>query len=93
MEKILLLVSFLLIGVTVLESKALELPVIFSDNMVVQQKTDAPIWGKASAGENIEVISTWGEKISVKAKTNGKWQAKLKTPEAGGPYEIKIKGK
>ncbi len=89
----LLLVSFLLIGVTALESKALELPAIFGDNMVMQQKTAAPIWGKASAGENIEVISTWGEKTVAKAKTNGRWLAKLKTPEAGGPYEIKIKGK
>ncbi len=93
MEKILLFVSFLLIGVTVLESKALELPAIFGDNMVMQQKTESPIWGKASAGEDIEISSTWGEKTTAKAKTNGKWTAKLKTPEAGGPYELTIKGK
>lgn len=92
MEKVLLLVSFLLIGVTVLKSKALELPAIFGNNMVMQQKTENAIWGKAAAGEDIEINSTWGEKTTVKAKTNGEWMTKLKTPEAGGPYEITIKG-
>jgi len=93
MERILLLFSFLLTGITALESNALELPNVFGDNMVLQQRTEAPIWGKTEAGETIEVISTWGEKASVKAKADGKWLAKIKTPAAGGPYEIKIKGK
>jgi sialate O-acetylesterase len=93
MEKFLFFVSFLLIGIITIESKALELPAIFGDNMVMQQKTDAPIWGKTSSGENIEIISSWGEKVSVKAKTDGKWMTKIKTPAAGGPYELTIKGK
>jgi sialate O-acetylesterase len=93
MEKVLLLISFLVIGITTLESKALELPAIFGNNMVMQQKAECPIWGKASAGENVEITSTWGEKTTAKAKTDGKWMARLKTPEAGGPYEVKIKGK
>jgi sialate O-acetylesterase len=93
MEKVLILISFVLIGITALESKALELPAIFGDNMVVQQKTETPIWGKASAGENIEITSTWGEKTTLKAKNNGEWMAKIKTPEAGGSYELTIKGK
>jgi sialate O-acetylesterase len=93
MEKILLSVSFLIIGITALESKAIELPSVFGDNMVMQQKTEASIWGKAKAGENIEVTSSWGEKVSVNADVDGKWLEKIKTPAAGGPYEIKVKGK
>ena len=46
MEKFLLFISVLLFGLTVLESKALELPAVFGDNMVVQQKTNTPFWGK-----------------------------------------------
>jgi sialate O-acetylesterase len=92
MERILLLVSFYLLGVTVLESKALELPAIFGNNMVMQQKTENAIWGKAEPGENIEIISSWGEGVTAKAKTNGEWLAKIKAPEAGGPFELKIKG-
>jgi sialate O-acetylesterase len=93
MERILFLVSFLLIGVTVLESKALELPAIFGNNMVMQQETEALIWGKATAEEKIEITSTWGQKATAEANTQGEWITKLKTPEAGGPYEIKIKGR
>ncbi len=93
MYKSLSVFSFLLIGITALESQALGLPSIFGDNMVMQQKTENPIWGKASMEEDIEIIASWGEKTSAKAKASGKWMAKLKTPEAGGPYEIQIKGK
>jgi sialate O-acetylesterase len=93
MERILFLVSFMFIGIIAFESNALELPSIFGDNMMMQQKTEAAIWGKAVAGETIEVTSTWGEKASAKAKADGKWLTKIKTPVAGGPYEIKIKGK
>ncbi|MBN1693812.1 glycosyl hydrolase family 2 [candidate division WOR-3 bacterium] len=93
MEKVLLLISFLLVGITAFESKALELPSIFGNSMVMQQKTECPIWGKASSGEDIEITSSWGEKTIAKAKANGKWEAKLKTPEAGGPYKLTIKGK
>jgi len=92
MEKFVLFMSFLLIGITAIESKALELPAIFGDNMVMQQKTENNIWGKASAGENIEITSSWGEKTTAKAKVSGKWTAKIKTPAAGGPYELNIKG-
>jgi len=91
-EKVLILISFLLFGITAFESKALELPAIFGDNMVMQQKTENPIWGKAYAGEDIEIISSWGEKTTAKAKANGEWQTKVKTPEAGGPYKVTIKG-
>ena len=91
-EKILLLISFLLFGVTAFKSKALELPAVFGNNMVMQQKTENPIWGKAAAGEDIEINSSWGEKATAKAKTSGEWATKIKTPEAGGPFEITIKG-
>jgi sialate O-acetylesterase len=92
MKRILLLFYILSIGLISLKANVLELPSIFGDNMLIQQKTEAPIWGKAEPGEKVEIISTWGENASTKTDKNGNWKVKLKTPEAGGPYEINIKG-
>ena len=65
---------------------------IFGDHMVLQQKTDAAIWGWADADE--EVTVTLGDaKATTKAGGDGKWLMKLATPAAGGPYEIVVKGK
>jgi len=35
------------------DKKALSLPAIFSDNLVLQQNTEAAVWGKATAGSKI----------------------------------------
>lgn len=72
-------------------SAAIRLPYFFSDNMVLQQQTDAAIWGWATAGSNVQVITSWNKaKYSAKADANGKWKLKVKTPAAGGPYNITI---
>jgi len=71
----------------------LELPSVFSDNMILQRETDVYIWGKSYPNENVEVISSWGEKSITTSDLNGKWITKLSTPEAGGPYQVGIKSK
>ena len=63
---------------------------VFSDHMVLQQKTDVTIWGSGSPGNDIEVISSWGEKSKNKISEDGSWNVLLKTPNYGGPYEVKI---
>ena len=66
-----------------------ELPPIFADNMVLQQQTDAALWGKAEPGAKITVTTTWSKaKTVVNAGEDGKWFARVATPAAGGPYEI-----
>ena len=41
-------------------SKAnISLPEIFSDNMVLQQKSDVIIWGWAKTGETIVIKADW----------------------------------
>jgi sialate O-acetylesterase len=68
-----------------------KLPAIFGDNMVLQQKTDAAIWGKAVNGSTVKVITSWNNKMyTVKAGNDGSWKVKVTTPSAGGPYEISI---
>ena len=70
-----------------------KLPAVISDNMVLQQKTNATIWGWADPGEKIKVKASWRWlfRSSTTADKDGKWELKLKTPKAGGPYDITIK--
>lgn len=80
-----LLLSQLGIGQTQLVS-------IFSDHMVLQQNTSVAIWGTDKPNTLIQIKSTWGQISQVKTDKNGAWKTKLKTIQAGGPYEVKVKG-
>ena len=68
-----------------------KLPAIFGDNMVLQQQTDAAIWGIASKNATVKVTTSWNNKsYNAKAGSDGKWKLKVATPSAGGPYEVII---
>ena len=85
-----LFVFFLLISPNLLNAKVV-LPSFFSDNMVLQQKTDAAIWGWSKANGSVQLTSSWNKKkYIVQADQAGKWKLKITTPGAGGPYEITI---
>ncbi|MEO7214914.1 sialate O-acetylesterase [Mucilaginibacter sp.] len=63
----------------------------FSDNMVLQQKTKAAIWGKADPGKTISVTAAWSSKrYTTVAGADGKWKIMLATPSYGGPYDITV---
>lgn len=65
---------------------------LFTDNMVLQQKTDAPVWGTAAPGAEVSVQTSWNRKTyDVLAGEDGKWMVKVRTPKAGGPYSMTIK--
>ncbi len=69
------------------------LPSIISSNMVLQQNTQAPLWGWADAGEKISISASWlNNNITTVANPQGEWMVKLRTPTAGGPYKIIING-
>lgn len=66
-----------------------ELPSLFSDNMVLQQQTSAAIWGKAKPRSKIVITNTWSKTKTVAvADDTGKWFTRVDTPIAGGPYEM-----
>jgi sialate O-acetylesterase len=71
----------------------ISLPSILSDNMVLQQKSAATIWGWTTVlEETITVSGSWNNKeVKAQAK-NGVWSVQLATPMAGGPYKLTIKG-
>ncbi|WP_425614734.1 sialate O-acetylesterase [Anatilimnocola sp. NA78] len=69
----------------------IRLPKLFNDHMVLQQNTEANVWGWAAPNEEVKV--TLGDATaSTKADADGKWKTKIKTPKAGGPHELKFKG-
>lgn len=68
----------------------LKLPSLIGDNMLLQQKTNAKIWGKANPGHKIVVTSSWNSTGKAISGKDGKWSVSLKTPDAGGPYTISI---
>jgi len=71
-----------------------KLPAVMSDHMVLQQQSDARLWGWADPGEEVSVKGAWAKAFSkpIKAGKDGKWEQKLTTPKAGGPYTITVKG-
>ncbi|GGG91461.1 sialate O-acetylesterase [Pedobacter zeae] len=72
------------------QSKIL-LPSVFSDNMVLQQKNNAAIWGKATAGKAVKVTVSWNKiNYGAIADAGGNWKIKVATPAYGGPYSITI---
>jgi sialate O-acetylesterase len=85
-------IAFLLFILLPFFAKAeIRLPYFFSDNMVLQQKTDAAIWGWAKPGSTVQIITSWNKKkYSTTTNAEGKWKTKIATPAAGGPYEVTI---
>ena len=83
-----LTIGLLFAGIFALQAKV-ELPQIFADNMVLQQQTDAAIWGYAKPNAKVTVTTTWSKaKTTAIADADGKWFVRVATPMAGGPYEI-----
>lgn len=89
MKKIIVLLAILLSACEI--NAKIELPSIFANNMVLQQKSMVTIWGKASPNKKISVSGTWNKtKYNTISKDDGSWSLKIKTPAAGGPYELNI---
>ena len=74
-------------------SAEVRLPAIVGDNMVLQQRMGAPLWGWADPGETVTVAGSWGKKASAAADDKGKWKLCLPTPAHGGPHTVTITGK
>jgi len=67
------------------------LPAIFADGMVMQQNTDAALWGTSDKNGSVKITTSWNKKsYRTEVNSNGKWKIKVSTPEAGGPFNISI---
>ena len=72
-------------------SAQIELSNLFSDNMVLQQESHVNFWGKAKKNQELIIYTSWSGKIIRTIVTDdGSWEVKIKTPSAGGPYNIQV---
>ena len=70
--------------------QTLILPSVLSNNMVIQQKTQAALWGWTSPNSNVQITASWGQIVNAVADATGKWSTKIKTPKAiAGDNQIK----
>ncbi|HET7114857.1 MAG TPA: sialate O-acetylesterase [Hanamia sp.] len=71
----------------------LRIPDIFSSNMVLQQQTTIHFYGWSDPGQKISVITGWnGDTLKTSTLSDAVWTVDLKTPKAGGPYQITVIG-
>ncbi|MBR5043110.1 MAG: endonuclease/exonuclease/phosphatase family protein [Bacteroidales bacterium] len=67
------------------------LPSVIGDNMVLQQQSEVAIWGWTDSSKKVSVQTSWSKgKQWAEPDSEGKWLLRIKTPAAGGPYEITI---
>ncbi len=66
---------------------------LFADHMVIQRSTQMPVWGWADPMEKISIETSWGAKAETVAGIDSTWMVKIKTPKAGGPFQMIISGK
>lgn len=70
---------------------SVSLPNLFSNGMVLQQKSTASLWGWADAGQAITINTSWDNaSYNIITDQSGNWKTKVTTPTAGGPYTLKF---
>ena len=72
----------------------LELPMVFSDGMVLQRGMNVPVWGWAKPGAQVTVEFA-GQKKTAKADAKGKWRvdlASLKLDAKGSDFKVSSGG-
>ena len=67
----------------------LQLPAIYSDNMVLQHGQPLVIGGTANAGEKV-TVSIGKQKVKTVTTANGQWQVTLQPLKAGGAYTLAV---
>lgn len=68
------------------------MPQVFTDGMILQQNSEAPIWGKAAPGAQVSVHGSWGQSATATADDKGVWLTSIATPKFGGPYSVQVIG-
>lgn len=91
-KELLAVVAFVLILSIGADVQAkVKLPSVFSDYMVLQQKTRAAVWGKAAPGKTITISTTWSRaRYTAKTDEQGNWKIMVATPSYGGPYAMTV---
>ncbi len=67
------------------------LPYLIADHMVVQRGLPVHVWGKADPGETVTVAFRGNQRQSA-TDPLGRWSVHLPAGDAGGPFEMTIRG-
>ena len=69
-----------------------QLPIVISEHMVLQQSAKVPIWGRAEPGEEVSVTLN-GQTAKTTAGTNKEWRVELDLKNSPqGPFEMVVQG-
>jgi sialate O-acetylesterase len=64
---------------------------LFTDNMVLQQNSEAAVWGWANPNNKVTITTSWsGKRYEVRSNDNGVFIAHVSTPPAGGPFSLSV---
>lgn len=84
MYKRFLMISAIILTTVASAEAKVKLPHLIADNMVLQQCSDARLWGWSDKGKTVKVAVSWSEKTyTAKAGKDGRWLVKVETPAAG----------
>lgn len=64
---------------------------LFGEHMMLQRGRPNPVWGWAKPGTAVK-ITLAGRTATATAGPDGRWQAELEPPAAGGPYTLTVDG-
>ena len=71
----------------------IRVPAVIGSHMVLQQKSEVRIWGWCDVSEQVKLKANWDTSTyTTTGSTSAKWEIKISTPDAGGPYQIAIQG-
>ena len=72
-------------------AESLRVAKIFTDHMVFQQETSAPVWGWGTPGSKVVVKPSWSKQsYTTQVGDDESWRVAIDTPTHGGPYSVKI---
>lgn len=72
------------------QSSSFRFAPLFTDNVILQQRSIVPVWGKGIPGAALVLRSSWGNELRAQVGVDGNWTFKLPTPKAGGPFQISV---
>ncbi len=82
---------FTFLFISLVSSAEIKLPPLIGDNMVLQRNTELKVWGWADKEEKVTVTFN-GKTLETVAGADKKWMLTFPAMQAGGPYEMLLKG-
>lgn len=89
MNKRIIIIVALIMSFVIAQAKV-RLPHLIGDGMVLQQNSEARLWGWDKPNTTVSVAVSWSSaKYTAMADGNGKWLVKVRTPAASNtPYSV-----